>query len=164
MDFSGVSNEILDVSGNLFQGSSSKDAESFKEVMKIDKPSLLDKQHAGLSACLQHKKAVSSAEADIMDSSAIGHGSLPKQDGSASSLRFCPYKKGNFLIFFKLKFMITILQALDSSNSVASIAHNNEHLRNDCLGDRVKFVGPSQPPEVPQGPRFAFSIIVDFWF
>ncbi|XP_042428663.1 uncharacterized protein LOC122015710 [Zingiber officinale] len=97
----------------LFGGSSSKDAESFKEVMKIDKPSLLDKQHAGLSACLQHNKSISSVEADIMDSSAFGHGSLPKQDGPASSLRFYPYKKG----------------------------------------DRVKFVGPSQPPEVPQGPR-----------
>ncbi|KAG6487761.1 hypothetical protein ZIOFF_056363 [Zingiber officinale] len=117
----------------LFGGSSSKDAESFKEVMKIDKPSLLDKQHAGLSACLQHNKSISSVEADIMDSSVFGHGSLPKQDGPASSLRFYPYKKGNFLYFFKLKFMVTTLQALDS--------------------DRVKFVGPLQPPEVPQGPR-----------
>lgn len=64
-----------------------------------DKSSLLDKQHAGLSACLQHKRAISSVEADIMDSSAFGHGSLSKQDGPTSSLRFYPYKKGNFLIF-----------------------------------------------------------------
>ncbi|KAG6508585.1 hypothetical protein ZIOFF_033959 [Zingiber officinale] len=96
----------------LFGGSSSN-AESFKEAMKLDKASLLDKQHAGLSACLQHKRPVSSVEADIMEASAFDHGSLSKQDALASSLKFYPYKKG----------------------------------------DRVKYVGPSQSSEVPQGPR-----------
>ncbi|XP_074564202.1 uncharacterized protein LOC141820730 [Curcuma longa] len=96
----------------LFGGSSSN-AESFKDAMKLDKASLLDKQHAGLSSCLQHKRPVSGVEADIMEASAFDHGSLSKQDALASSLKFYPYKKG----------------------------------------DRVKYVGPSQSPEVPQGPR-----------
>lgn len=81
----------------MFQGSSSN-AESFKEAMKLDKASLLDKQHAGLSACLQHKRPVSSVEADIMEASAFDHGSLSKQDALASSLKFYPYKKGNFFL------------------------------------------------------------------
>lgn len=32
-------------------------------------------------------------------------------------------------------------------------------LKNDLLGDRVKYVGPSQSPEVPHGPRFVFFIL-----
>ncbi|THU56115.1 hypothetical protein C4D60_Mb11t13850 [Musa balbisiana] len=43
-----------------------KDSESFKEVKKLDKPSLPGKQHTALSACRHHRRRTSSVEADIM--------------------------------------------------------------------------------------------------
>ncbi|XP_064990183.1 uncharacterized protein LOC135627797 isoform X1 [Musa acuminata AAA Group] len=95
----------------LLGGPSSKDSESFKEVINLDKPT--DKQHGALSACFQHRRPTSTVKADIVESSVLDTEPLPKQETSTASLKSCPFKKG----------------------------------------DRVKYVGPSQPTEVPLIPR-----------
>ncbi|URE23310.1 Holliday junction DNA helicase ruvB N-terminus [Musa troglodytarum] len=97
----------------LLGGPPLKDVECFKEVKKLDKASLLDKKHAALSACLQHKRLTSGVEADIVESFVFGAESSRKQEASTASPKSCPFRKG----------------------------------------DRVKYVGPSQPTEVPMCPR-----------
>ncbi|XP_064934705.1 uncharacterized protein LOC135587347 isoform X1 [Musa acuminata AAA Group] len=97
----------------LLGGPPLKDVECLKEVKKLDKPSLLDKKHAALSACLQHKRPTSGVEADIVESFVFGAESSRKQEASTASPKSCPFRKG----------------------------------------DRVKYVGPSQPTEVPMCPR-----------
>lgn len=80
-----------------------KDSESFKEVKKLDKPSLPGKQHTALSACRHHRRRTSSVEADIMGSSLYDLESSVNQEASTASSKSYPFKKG---IFFALLFII----------------------------------------------------------
>ncbi|CAL9076075.1 unnamed protein product [Musa textilis] len=72
-----------------------KDSEPFKEVKKLDKPSLPGKQHAALSACLHCRRRASSVEADIMGSSLYDLESSVNQEASTASSKSYPFKKGD---------------------------------------------------------------------
>lgn len=41
-----------------------------------------------------------------------------------------------------------------SQSSLFCILHNDKYFTMFLLGDRVKYVGPSQPTEVPMCPRY----------
>ncbi|CAL9132680.1 unnamed protein product [Musa acuminata var. zebrina] len=77
-----------------------KDSESFKEVKKLDKPSLPGKQHSALSACRHRRRQASIVEADIMGSSLYDLESSVNQEASTASSKSYPFKKGIFLLYF----------------------------------------------------------------
>lgn len=109
---------------NLFQGPSSKDSESFKEVINLDKPT--DKQHGALSACFQHRRPTSTVKADIVESSVLDTEPLPKQETSTASLKSCPFKKGNFLTLLLKN--VAIFHDWSFFSILTIVSHNEQML------------------------------------
>ncbi|KAJ6848593.1 uncharacterized protein M6B38_275250 [Iris pallida] len=74
---------------------SSKDSEPGKDAGKSEKSGIFSKHRAALADSSQHKRPVSSVEADILGASTFNCPSLPKQEASTASSKSYTFKEGD---------------------------------------------------------------------